>query len=248
MNRRQRNAAIVALVIVGVVLGAALFVIYDKPSDEYSGIPTIQPYINDDVGVLIEQDYYDLEDFCYEVELNNSCEIAVLIVDDLGKYDLNTYALSTFQKNGIGQGDKDNGVLTVFFVNETVVRWRTVTGAGVMDILSGFVLKGFENQYLIPQMEAGDLSYGITLYVYAIGLELVDNYISEGNDPVEDYPIWFIPLNGWQLTLAAIGILALMVITRGRALLWVFFLFSRGGGGGRWGGGGTGGGGSRGRF
>jgi hypothetical protein len=48
--------------------------------------------------------------------------------------------------------------------------------------------------------------------------------------------------------LAAIGIVALMVITRGRALLWVFLLFSRGGGGGRWGGGGTGGGGSRGRF
>ena len=45
------------------------------------------------------------------MELNNSCEIAVLIVDDLGKYDLNTFALSTFEKNGIGQGDKDNGVL-----------------------------------------------------------------------------------------------------------------------------------------
>ena len=52
MNRRQRNAAIVALVIVGMVLAAALFVTYDRPSDEYSGIPTIQPYINDDVGVL----------------------------------------------------------------------------------------------------------------------------------------------------------------------------------------------------
>ncbi len=81
MNRRQRNAAIVALVIVGMVLAAALFVIYDKPSDEYSGIPTIRPYINDDAGVLLDQDYYDLEDFCYEVELNNSCEIAVLIVE-----------------------------------------------------------------------------------------------------------------------------------------------------------------------
>jgi hypothetical protein len=97
-------------------------------------------------------------------------------------------------------------------------------------------------------MEQGDLSYGITLYVYAIGLELVDNYVSEGNDPGNDHPIWFIPLSGWQLTLVAIGIVALVVITRGRAILWIFFLFSRGGGGGRFGGGGTGGGGSRGRY
>lgn len=248
MNGRQRNAAIIAVILISMVLAAVLFMAYPAHKDDYSGIPSIDPYVNDDVGVLIDEDYYDLEDFCYEVELNNSCQIALLIVDDIGRYDLNTFALRTFEKNGIGQADKDNGVLVVFFVNDTSIRWRTVTGSGIMDILSGFVLKGFENDYLIPQMEQGDLSYGITLYVYAIGLELVDNYVSEGNDPGNDHPIWFIPLSGWQLTLVAIGIVALVVITRGRAILWIFFLFSRGGGGGRFGGGGTGGGGSRGRY
>ncbi len=103
MNGRQRNAAIAAVVIISVVLAAVLFVAYPAPKDDYSGIPTISPYVNDDVGVLIDEDYYDLEDFCYEVELNNSCEIALLIVDDLGDYDLNTFALQTFEKNGIGQ-------------------------------------------------------------------------------------------------------------------------------------------------
>ena len=248
MNGRQRNAAIAAVVIVSLILAAVLFVVYSAPKDDYSGIPTVSPYVNDDAGVLIDADYYDLEDFCYEVELNNSCEIALLIVDDLGDYDLNTFAIKTFEKNGIGQEGKDNGVLVVFFVNDTLVRWRTVTGSGIMGILSGSVLKGFENDYLIPQMEQGDLSYGITLYVYAIGLELVDNYVSEGNDPGSEYPIWFIPLNGWQLALVVIAIVALMVITRGRAILWIFYLFSRGGGGGSFGGGKTGGGGSRGRL
>ncbi|MCE5295982.1 MAG: hypothetical protein LLG16_02615 [Euryarchaeota archaeon] len=96
-------------------------------------------------------------------------------------------------------------------------------------------------------MELGNLSYGITLYIYAIGIELDDNYISEGNDPWSDYPIPFIPLKSWQLVAAVIIFIFLVIITRGRILFFLPFLFSGRGRGG-FGGGGTGGGGSRGRY
>jgi uncharacterized protein len=249
MNKTQLHKAIAIIVVLTLIAAGILifyYQYYDK-KDEYEGIPTIEPYINDDVGALIESDYYDLDEFCYYIEWNSTCEIALLIVNDTGKYDLNTFAIKTFEKNGIGQEDKDNGVLVVFLVpEEGDVRWRTVTGDGVSDILSGFVLTGFENDYLIPQMELGDLSYGITLYIYAIGIELDDNYVSEGTSFWDDDPIWFIPLNGWELVAIVIIFIFLAIITKGRILFFIPLLFGRGKGG--FGGGKTGGGGSRGRF
>jgi hypothetical protein len=79
-----------------------------------------------------------------------------------------------------------------------------------------------------------------------MGLQLTDNYVNTGPAP-SPYPIDFIPLTGIELAIAIGVIIVLMVVTRGRAVLWVGLLFGRGGGGG-FGGGSTGGGGSRGRF
>jgi uncharacterized protein len=249
MNRRQLGIAIVAVVLVTAIIAAALFVVYSPKGEDYSGIPTLVPYVTDDSLVLEDSDYYDLQDFCYAVELNNSCQVALLIVNTTGKYDLNTFALKTFEKNGIGQKGKDNGVLSVFLIANNETRWRTVTGKGVQDILSGFVLKGFENEYLIPNVQEGNLSHGITLYIFSIGLELDDKYKSPGSDPWNGDPIDFVPLTGWQWVIALVVLSILTVITKGRILMWIpWLLLGRGGGRGGFGGGGTGGGGSRGRL
>jgi uncharacterized membrane protein YgcG len=101
MEKEGLWKAIAAIVVVTIIIAAALFVIYTPKGEDYSGIPTLTPYVQDDAGVLLYEDYYDLEDFCLEVELNNSCQIALLIVDDIGKYDLNTFAIKTFEMNGI---------------------------------------------------------------------------------------------------------------------------------------------------
>ncbi|MCE5295981.1 MAG: TPM domain-containing protein [Euryarchaeota archaeon] len=84
------------MIVLTIVGAGVLYLYYSDGDDEYEGIPTIEPYINDEVGVLIKSDHLDLDDFCYYIERNNSCEIALLIVDDIGKYDLNTFALKTF--------------------------------------------------------------------------------------------------------------------------------------------------------
>jgi len=246
MDRSTFFKALAVIIVITLVSAGILFFFYSRGNDDYEGIPTIYPYVNDDAGVLLGSDYYDLQDFCEYVEWNTTCEVALLIVNDTGMYDLNTFAIKTFEKNGIGQEGQDNGVLVVFYVpEEGDVRWRTVTGAGVSDLLSGFVLKGFENDYLIPAMEEGDLSWGITIYIYAIGLELDEKYVAPHTDFWHGYPISFIPLKGWHLVAILIILIILTVVTRGRILLFIPLLF---GGRGGFGGGKTGGGGSRGRF
>jgi uncharacterized protein len=249
MDRGKLTAVAVALVILVVVGGVGTYLILSAgaPEEDLSWVPSIDPYVDDRAGVMTYDDYIDLDDFCYAVELNNSCEIAVLIVNTTQPIGINDYAVKTFEKNGIGQEGKDNGVLFVFSYSEEA--WRVVTGAGVSDILNGARLTELRQLYLDPYLESGDYSTGIKLFVYSIGLELVDNYTSSGTEQ-SGSTFLGITLPWWQWAIIVIVVVLLVVGTRGRIILWIPYallsLLGRGGGG--WGGGGTGGGGARGRF
>jgi hypothetical protein len=141
-----------------------------------------------------------------------------------------------------------NGVLFVFSYSEKA--WRVLTGKGVADILSGAKLTEFRQLYFDPYIASGNYSEGIKLYTYAIGLELTDNYVNPGGSQT-NYPINGIPLTDWQIGIVVVVFICLVIVTKGRIIIWIPYLFLAligRGGGGRWGGGGTGGGGARGRF
>lgn len=244
MDRGKRNAVIAALAILLIILiVGTILVTNSAPREDLSWVPTINDYVNDRAGVLDASDAYDLETFCEAVEINNTCQIVILIVNTTQPAGVNDYALKVFEKNGIGQKGKDNGVLFVMSFDDRA--WRVVTGAGISGILNGGKLTEFQLTYLDPNFADGNYSTGITLFVYAMGLELVDNYQSSG-DNGEWYPIDFIPLNWWQLGLVVTVFFVVMVVTKGRAFLWIGSIFLGGRGG--FGGGRTGGGGARGRF
>ncbi|HEY3419864.1 MAG TPA: TPM domain-containing protein [Methanomassiliicoccales archaeon] len=250
MNRSTKIAAIVVIMVMAIIFAVGAFIILQPANaDDTSWVPKLDYYVTDDTYVLDEADYNDLDQFCHAVEQNNTCQLAVLIVNgtDYNRVHVgvNDLAIKVFEKNGIGQKGKDNGVL--FVLSTADKSWRVVTGKGVEGILSGAKLTELQDSYLIPYLDApGNYSTGITLFVCSIGLELTNNYVDPGPSP-SPYPIDFIPLNGTELVITVVVFLALMVVTRGRAFLWIGLLFGRGGRGG-FGGGSTGGGGSKGRF
>ncbi len=251
MDREKRTAIVAALAIVIIIgaIGAFLVLGSGGEKEDLSWVPTITPYVDDRAGVMTYSDYVDLDDFCYAVELNNSCQIAVLIVNTTQPVGINDYALKVFEKNGIGQQGLDNGLLFVFSYSEKA--WRVVTGAGISDILNGAKLTELRQIYLDPYLETGDYSTGIKLFVYSMGLELVDNYTIPGTEPSDGSGSFLgITLAWWQWAIIIFVVLFLLVGTRGRILFWIPYLLLSliGRGGGGWGGGRTGGGGARGRF
>lgn len=250
MNRSTKIAVIVIVLVMAIIFAVGTFIILQPaPTEDTSWVPKLNSYVTDDTLVLADSDYNDLIDFCAAVEHNNTCQVAVLIVNSTNyngvHVGVNDLAIKVFEKNGIGQKGKDNGVLFVFSTGDK--SWRVVTGKGVEGIVNGAKLTELQNTYLVPYLDSpANYSTGIKLFTYSIGLELTDNYINTGPAP-SPYPIDFIPLDGTQLVIAIIVFVALMVVTKGRAILWIGLLFGRGGRGG-FGGGSTGGGGSKGRF
>jgi uncharacterized protein len=251
MNRSTKIAVIAVVLVMAIVFAVGAYIILQPPpGEDTSWVPTLNAYVTDDNYVLTDSDYNDMTDFCAAVEQNNTCQVIVLVVNSTNyngvHVGVNDLALKVFEKNGPGQKGKDNGVLFVFSTGDK--SWRVVTGKGVEGILNGARLTELQNTYLIPYLDSPEnYSEGIKLFTYAIGLELTDNYINTGPAP-SPYPISFIPLDMTQLVIAIIIFGVLMVVTRGRAILWIGLLFGRGGGGGGMGGGSTGGGGSKGRF
>ncbi len=248
MREKARLAAtliVIVLVIIAVVIGA-FYVLFPAPDPRFEGIPTIYPYANDNAGALSPGYVEWIDEICYSVDAQTSCEIAVLVVNTTQPHDISYFALRTFQKNGIGNKGVDNGVLIVVATEDGT--WKVEVGYGLMGILTGARVTNLVNTYFIPYYDAGNLDDGLVDLTTAIGDIIINEYTGDTSGSPA-YPISGIPLEWWQwfLILAAIGVGG--VLTRGRIfipLIWIIQLMSRGGG--KFGGGRSGGGGGRGRL
>ena len=234
---------VVLMIFAGIVLVAIHF-LFPPPDRRFVGIPTIYPYANDNAGALQPGTVEWLDSLCYEVDSQTSCEIAVLVVNTTQPYDINYFALRTFQKNHIGKEGKDNGVLIVVATEDNT--WRVEVGYGLMGILTGARVTDLANTYLIPYLDVGDLDSGLEELTYAIGSIIVDEYTGDTGGKTA-YPVSWIPLTTWQWVMVIAVLVVLSIVTRGRIwwpVIWIFGALS--GGKGRFGGGRSGGGGGRG--
>lgn len=242
--RRIAIAVIAVLIAVGLVF-VAISALFPPQDPRFVGIPTIYPYANDLAGAL-DVGYKEwLDDICYVIDYDTSCEIAVLVVNSTLPNDINYYALRTFQKNGIGKEGKDNGVLILVAVADK--HWRIEVGYGLMGILTGATVTDLGRTYIAPYLN--DTTYlggGLVDLTTEMG-DIIESEYTGDTSGTPAYPVSGIPLELWQWILIIVFVVSVGALTRGRAFFWVFLLLrGMGRGGGRWGGGRSGGGGGRG--
>jgi uncharacterized protein len=245
--REKVRIAVTVIIVLMILVGAiaiAIQFLFPAPDHRFDGIPTIYPYANDNAGAL-SPGYVDwLDDLCYQVDSETSCEIAILVVNTTQPNDINYFALRTFQKNQIGKEGKDNGVLIVVATEDQA--WRVEVGYGLMGILTGARVTNLVDAYFVHYIESGDLDSGLVELTVAIGNIIIDEYTGDTSG-TPAYPVSWIPLTwrGWLIVIVVVVVLSL--VTRGRIFLpviWILGGMARGGG--KFGGGRSGGGGGRG--
>src|SRR3972149_2780902 len=92
-------------------------------------IPTLTPYVTDLANVIDSSYETMINDYASQLEATTTAEIAVLTVDSTLPLSIDQYAVEVFEENGIGQADKDNGVLVVVAIQDR--QWRLEIGYGV---------------------------------------------------------------------------------------------------------------------
>jgi len=205
---------------------------------EEDEVPRLLDYITDEVGVLTYSGYYsDTYGICEFIHANTSCEILIYVINSTEDRPIDEFAFEVFDRNEIGDEEKDNGVLILVAAGDE--EYFIVVGSGLEYVLNDAKVGRFARDYYIPPAEEGDIGYGIYALTVVIAWEIVELYEEA---ETHSYPIEGIPLEWPELIMATVVLLAVLIITKGKAFLWI------GGSLRTWGGGRTSGGGAGGKW
>ena len=133
---------------------------------------------------------------------STSSQVAVVIMSSVGNYDIADYAVQLYNKWGIGQKEKNNGVLILVAKDDRKV--FITTGYGMEGILPDALCKRIVDNDMLPNFKAGNYYEGIDQAVNSI------MSIVHGEYTAEDY------LKGRKEKIPWFGIL-LAIIKIGRA-------------------------------
>jgi len=192
-------------------------------------LPKLSLYVNDltTPPTLLRSESDDITSICLQVDNITTAEIAVLIVNSTGTLGIDMYAAQTFQQSGIGKAGQNNGVLILVSMNEKL--WRIEVGYGLEGILNDAKVGAIGRSTLSVAFETGDYYGGILNATLDVGQEIVDNYQpppgTTGNASL-------FGLDWRSIIIGILIFIAVAVLTKGKAVLWIGNIFKRGGFGG----------------
>jgi uncharacterized protein len=137
----------------------AAFVLVGSSRAESVEFPRSDGYVNDFAGVLDESAETYLEGYLSTLERDTSAEVAVVTVGSLDGLSVEEYASRLFAAWGIGQRDRDNGVLLLVAPEDRVVRIEVGYGleGTLPDGLAGEIIR----RDILPEFRAGNIPRGI---------------------------------------------------------------------------------------
>ena len=118
-------------------------------------------FVNDYVGLLDEQEHYELEVKLKDYADSTSTEVVIVIVDTLQGYTIENYAFKLANTWEIGQSDKENGILMLMAVKDRKIRIEL--GIGVEHYISDEKAKEVIEQEIIPNFGKGEFYVGLDL-------------------------------------------------------------------------------------
>lgn len=246
---------IVALVMIATVYVSAAGS-YPSPTQEF--------FVNDFADVLNRKTEEKIYSLGKQLEDKTGSQVVLVTIDSLDDQDIDQYANKLFEKWGIGQKGKDNGILVLYSNAERL--FRIEVGYGLEGAVPDIKTAEIREDYVKPYTKDNDFDSGLYSGYSAVVAEVAKEYgvdIDEGVKPSPP-PSQESPANsqnsrrssrdrspGMFLLIAFLafdGIFLKFRITSAimKAIFWgSFFGGGRGGRGGRggWGGGGFGGGG-----
>jgi uncharacterized protein len=136
-------------------------------------IPKVEQRVNDFTNTLSFNEWKSVENVLKKFEDTTSTQIVVLMIDSLKGVPIGDYASRVFEKNKIGQANKDNGVLVVIAKNER--KTRIEVGYGLEGVLTDALCAQIIDKEMNPQFQQanfyGGIVTGVTGIMGAVGGE-----------------------------------------------------------------------------
>jgi len=118
-----------------------------------------QGWVSDFAGILSEDTKTQISGLCDEVQRSTGAEIAVVTVTSLEGMSVEEYAVRLFDKWGIGEKAKDNGVL--FLIAPTDHEVKIEAGYGLEPVITDGRAGAILDESVVPFFKTGDYNQGI---------------------------------------------------------------------------------------
>jgi uncharacterized protein len=122
-------------------------------------IPKPTGFVNDVAQVMDESSRAELEGFLDQVKRKTGAQFAILTLKSTAPLTPSEYKVKVFERWGLGEKGKDNGVLMLVAVDEREVRFET--GYGLEGVLPDGLQSRIFRDSMAPRFRAGDYSSGI---------------------------------------------------------------------------------------
>jgi uncharacterized protein len=122
-------------------------------------MPTASKYINDYVGAIDADSAQYIMSVGKELEDKTGAQAVVVVIDTLEGQPIETYANGIFREWGIGQKDKNNGLLILLSTSER--KWRVEVGTGIEGAVTDIYSSRVMNEFAVPKFKQSQ--YGIGL-------------------------------------------------------------------------------------
>jgi uncharacterized protein len=144
--------------------------------------PTNNFFVNDFANVISEEDEKEIMAIGASLFKQTTAQVVVVTVDSLEGADVNEYALELGRKWGVGDEEKDNGVVLLLSVSDRKITIQVGYGLEgcLTDIKTGRIL----DEYAIPYLSEDDFSQGLKETFKAITTSVYEEY---GVTPEIDY-------------------------------------------------------------
>jgi len=157
----------------GITFFLVLFWVTSAGSSVDYNFPSPRGFINDFSGVLSRSAVASLSGLCQDIKNKTGVEVSVVVIDSVSPFELEDYAVKLFEKWGIGEKNKDNGVLFILAAKDR--KMRIEVGYG----LEGILTDGYCGETLdmvIPYFKNGEYDQGVMTGVARIAAPIGKEY------------------------------------------------------------------------
>lgn len=149
-------------------IASILFVAFTLPCVVFAYTSPGRPtgMVNDFARVISTQDVQNIEQKLQGIKQSTGFELTVVTIPTLGDETIESYADRLFQEWGIGDKQRDTGILLLIAIQDREVRIETGYGSegAVTDIQSGAIIR----EVITPAFQQAQYAQGITGAVDAI--------------------------------------------------------------------------------
>lgn len=161
--------------------------------------PNSSFYVLDQANLISTSTELDIIEISEALYYETEAQIVLVTLDNLSGYDLEQYSVQLFREWGIGDKDKNNGVLIILALEEREVRIEVGYGleGAIPDSVAGRIL----DEYMLPNLQEGNYDQAFSETYNAVLTRVMDEYGIESlsgvntssKNSIEDLPwLWII--------------------------------------------------------